>query len=103
MDSAFRRNDELGGFRRNEKKGTDPGLRRDDEVRGFRRNEKKRNWIPAFAGMTKWEAFAEMKRKELDPGLRRYDEVGGFRRNEKKENRRERASSPPNPPLEGEG
>ena len=42
----------------------DSGFRRNDEVGGFRRNEKKRNWIPAFAGMTKWEAPAGMKKKK---------------------------------------
>ena len=35
----------------------DPGLRRDDEVgEGWReRKTTKSKWIPAFAGMTKWE------------------------------------------------
>jgi hypothetical protein len=39
MDSGFRRNDEVGGFRRNEEKELDPGLRREDEVRGLRRDD----------------------------------------------------------------
>jgi hypothetical protein len=32
----------------------DSGFRRNDEMRGFRRNEKRkdRNWIPTSAGMT---------------------------------------------------
>jgi hypothetical protein len=37
MDSGFRRNEEVGGFRRNAKKT---------------KEKRRRNWIPAFAEMT---------------------------------------------------
>src|SRR4051794_38143215 len=44
----------------------DPGLRRDDERGGFRRNDcEAGKWIPAFAGMTarvdSWQAYRERK------------------------------------------
>jgi hypothetical protein len=36
---------------------------------GFRRNDRQASWIPAFAGMTKREAFAE-KTSEEQKGFR---------------------------------
>ena len=73
MASETRR--DAGRLSRNteaQSKELDPGLRRDDEVGGFRRNDERepRRWVPAFAGMTRWV--------ELDPSRRRDDEVGDF-------------------------